>query len=338
MLNVTKKPWSVAVVLRVLVERFCALSGTWSRGLLLFPRIEGRAVVEVLFSCNCLMQSKALLLRIAFPFFSRAVCCDLGLDSGCVWLLVSSPLRGCFLFSDRVPREILLTMEDALYRYFCSNNHSSPNSGLTTPEEVIHSGSEAGQDCVVKFSGQWISILNLVDPVVLNSWLVPIEQFNTEATTLLTLHLTLMGRCILATSTVDKLQTLVQLQKQLKRIEVSTQLEPRLFLLWGMKAYVLMTVLTATGNAEEPALQEFLQHLRSILRGPQGTVNRLMQSALSLYKGTVCSPTRRAVVRLLIACLTFCQQTLRITSGRNFDEPTGHTTSTAVSCDCVASK
>uniref|UniRef100_A0A2M4BXJ9 Uncharacterized protein n=1 Tax=Anopheles marajoara TaxID=58244 RepID=A0A2M4BXJ9_9DIPT len=134
-----------------------------------------------------------------------------------------------------------------------------------------------------------------------------------------------MGRCILATSTVDKLQTLVQLQKQLKRIEVSTQLEPRLFLLWGMKAYVLMTVLTATGNAEEPALQEFLQHLRSILRGPQGTVNRLMQSALSLYKGTVCSPTRRAVVRLLIACLTFCQQTLRITSGRNFDEPTGHT-------------
>ncbi|XP_049538176.1 ectopic P granules protein 5 homolog [Anopheles darlingi] len=263
---------------------------------------------------------KGFVAEDAFPFFTKAIRNEMEKDITGMHLFVTSAIRGCFLYSDRVPREILLTMEDALNRYFCSSKHSCPSSGLATPEEVINSGSDAGQDCVAKFSGQWISILNLVDPIVLNSWLVPIEQFNTEATTLLTLHLSLMGRCILATSTADKLQTLVQLQKQLKKIEVSTQLEPRLYLLWGMMAYVLMTLLPVTGNDDELALQEFLQHLRSVLRGPQGTVNRLMQSALSLYKGTACSPTRRAVVRLLIACLTFCQQALRVTSGRNFDE------------------
>ncbi|XP_050100294.1 ectopic P granules protein 5 homolog [Anopheles aquasalis] len=276
---------------------------------------------------------KGFVAEDAFPFFTKAVRNEMEKDKPGMHLFVTSVLRGCFLFSDRIPREILLTMEDALYRYFCSNNHSFPSSGLATPEEMIHSGSVAGHECVVRYSGQWIAILNLVDPIVLNSWLVPIEQFNTEGTTLLTLHLTLMGRCILATRTVDKQQTLVQLQKQLSRIEVSTQLEPRLFLLWGMMAYVLMTLLGATGNADEPALQEFLLHLRSILRGPQGTVNRLMQTALSLCKGTVCSPTRRAVVRLLIACLTFCQQASRVTSGRNFDETPGHTTSAADELD-----
>ncbi|XP_035795714.1 ectopic P granules protein 5 homolog isoform X2 [Anopheles albimanus] len=270
---------------------------------------------------------KGFVAEDAFPFFTKAVRNEMEKDSPGMHIFVTSALRGCFLFSDRVPREILLTMEDALFRYFCSNNHSLPSSGLVTPEEPIHSGSDAVHDSVAKCSGQWISILNLVDPVVLNSWLVPIEQFNTEGTTLLTLHLTLMGRCILSTSTVDKLQMLVHLQNQLKKIEVSTQHEPRLYLLWGMMAYMLMALLPATGNADEPALQEFLQHLRSVLRGPQGTVNRLMQSALSLYKGTVCSPTRRAVVRLLIACLTFCQQALMITSGCNSDETSMHTTS-----------
>ncbi|XP_058056857.1 ectopic P granules protein 5 homolog [Anopheles bellator] len=237
-----------------------------------------------------------------FGYFTQAVRHMLEQDSPGCERLVESVLLGCALYSNRAPFEIMLTTEVALFKHFRLNYQPCDYCSTSL------AGSECGghRDCRSQF-GQWLPILDLFNPARYAGWLKSLQETERFSAVPLLLHAVVMSRFITAPNDAERLQTLAQLQTQLAKMNVSTQYESRLYLLWGLMAYGLMTLLATLPEAVT-LLQEFVQYLSSVIRGPFGTVNRLVQSALSFYKGTSASPTRRTVAQFLIVCLDFCRQ------------------------------
>ncbi|XP_052864382.1 ectopic P granules protein 5 homolog [Anopheles cruzii] len=259
---------------------------------------DGRKTVTLL--TQLFEEIRVCASEPTFGYFTQAVRNVLEQDSPGCGRLVESVLLGCALYSNRAPIEIMLTIEVALFKHFRLSYQPCDYCSTSL------AGSQCGghRDCRSQF-GQWLPVLQLIDPT--SGWLKSLQETERISAVPLLLHGVVMSRFVTAPNDAERLQTLAQLQTQLGRMNVSTQYESRLYLLWGLMAYGVMTLLATTPDAVT-LLQEFVQYLSSVIRGPFGTVNRLVQSALSLYKGTSASPTRRTVAQFLIVCLDFCRQ------------------------------